>query len=76
MEKDVVLCEVPFGGVLFINNLIPHRRYDISSFACSTYVQHIIMTLYNTDVESTCIYFGEKIMNEKQYCLAFINLVI
>ena len=26
-EKDIVLCEVPFGGVLFINNLIPHRRF-------------------------------------------------
>ncbi|XP_028403568.1 uncharacterized protein LOC114526234 isoform X2 [Dendronephthya gigantea] len=25
MENDVVLCEVPFGGVLFINNLVPHR---------------------------------------------------
>ncbi|CAB4020712.1 Hypothetical predicted protein, partial [Paramuricea clavata] len=25
MEKDIVLCEVPFGGVLFINNMIPHR---------------------------------------------------
>ena len=26
-EKDKVLCEVPFGGVLFLNNLIPHRRF-------------------------------------------------
>ena len=26
-EKDIALCEVPFGGVLFINNLVPHRRY-------------------------------------------------
>ena len=26
-EKDIVLCEVPFGGVLFINNLVPHRRF-------------------------------------------------
>ncbi|XP_031575072.1 uncharacterized protein LOC116308732 [Actinia tenebrosa] len=25
MEKDIVLCEVPFGGVLFINNMVPHR---------------------------------------------------
>ena len=24
VQKDVVLCEVPFGGVLFINNMIPH----------------------------------------------------
>ena len=26
-EKHIVLCEVPFGGVLFINNLVPHRRF-------------------------------------------------
>ena len=26
-EKNIVLCEVPFGGVLFLNNLVPHRRY-------------------------------------------------
>jgi len=25
MKRDVVLCEVPFGSVLFLNNLIPHR---------------------------------------------------
>lgn len=25
MEADVVTCEVPFGGVLFLNNIIPHR---------------------------------------------------
>ena len=31
-EKDIVLCEVPFGGVLFINNLVPHRRFV---FLCS-----------------------------------------
>ena len=24
-EETVVTCEVPFGGVLFLNNLIPHR---------------------------------------------------
>ena len=29
-EKDIVFCEVPFGGVLFINNLVPHRRYVFS----------------------------------------------
>lgn len=26
MEKDLVLCEVPYGGVLFLNNAIPHKR--------------------------------------------------
>ena len=25
MEKDVVTCEMPFGSVLFLNNIIPHR---------------------------------------------------
>jgi len=25
IEKDIVTCEVPFGSVLFLNNLIPHR---------------------------------------------------
>ncbi|XP_076463481.1 phytanoyl-CoA dioxygenase domain-containing protein 1-like [Babylonia areolata] len=25
MEKDVKLCQVPYGGILLINNLIPHR---------------------------------------------------
>ena len=28
MEKDVVTCEVPMGGVLFINNCIPHRSLE------------------------------------------------
>ena len=23
-ERDIVTCEVPFGGVLFLNNSIPH----------------------------------------------------
>ena len=26
MDKDVVCCEVPYGGMLLINNMIPHRR--------------------------------------------------
>jgi len=26
MEKDIVTCEVPYGGVLFMNNAIPHQR--------------------------------------------------
>lgn len=25
MERDVVTCEVPFGSVLLLNNLVPHR---------------------------------------------------
>jgi len=25
LEKDVVTCEVPYGGVLFLNNCVPHR---------------------------------------------------
>ena len=25
MARDVVTCEVPFGSVLFLNNIIPHR---------------------------------------------------
>ncbi|XP_076450424.1 1-deoxypentalenic acid 11-beta-hydroxylase-like [Babylonia areolata] len=25
LDKDVVLCEVPYGGMLLINNMIPHR---------------------------------------------------
>jgi hypothetical protein len=28
MEKDVVTCEVPFGGVLLLNNCIPHRSLE------------------------------------------------
>ena len=28
MKKDVVTCEVPLGGVLFINNGIPHRSLE------------------------------------------------
>lgn len=27
LEKDLVVCEVPYGGVLFLNNAIPHKRY-------------------------------------------------
>jgi hypothetical protein len=25
--KDAVTCPVPYGGVLFFGNTIPHRRY-------------------------------------------------
>eukprot|EP00966_Prymnesium_polylepis_P227009 5252593-Prymnesium_polylepis.1 len=25
MQSDVVTCEVPFGSVLLLNNLVPHR---------------------------------------------------
>ncbi len=28
MEKDVVTCEVPFGGMLLLNNCIPHRSLE------------------------------------------------
>ncbi|CAL5220437.1 g2452 [Coccomyxa viridis] len=28
MERDVVTCEMPFGSVLFLNNIIPHRSLD------------------------------------------------
>ena len=30
MEKDVVTCEMPFGSVLFLNNIIPHRQASTS----------------------------------------------
>ncbi|XP_019644504.1 PREDICTED: phytanoyl-CoA dioxygenase-like isoform X1 [Branchiostoma belcheri] len=28
MERDLVTCEVPYGGVLFLNNCIPHRSLE------------------------------------------------
>ena len=28
VERDLVTCEVPFGGVLFLNNSIPHRSLE------------------------------------------------
>ena len=28
LERDIVTCEVPFGGVLFLNNSIPHRSLE------------------------------------------------
>ena len=27
VEKDFVSCPIPYGGMLLLNNLIPHRRY-------------------------------------------------
>ena len=39
MENDVVLCEVPLGGVLFINNMIPHRRYFMYTLFTPTFAQ-------------------------------------
>jgi len=27
-EQTVVTCEVPFGSVLFLNNLIPHKSLE------------------------------------------------
>jgi len=26
LEKDLVTCEVNYGGLLLLNNLIPHQR--------------------------------------------------
>lgn len=28
MKKDVITCEVPMGGILFLNNCIPHRSLE------------------------------------------------
>ncbi|XP_078576587.1 phytanoyl-CoA dioxygenase domain-containing protein 1 homolog [Branchiostoma floridae x Branchiostoma japonicum] len=28
LEKDLVTCEVPYGGVLFLNNCVPHRSLE------------------------------------------------
>ena len=28
LEKDIVTCEVPFGGMLLLNNCIPHRSLE------------------------------------------------
>ena len=28
MERDVVTCEVPFGGMVLLNNCIPHRSLE------------------------------------------------
>ena len=28
LKRDIVTCEVPFGGVLFLNNCIPHRSLE------------------------------------------------
>jgi hypothetical protein len=28
MKTDVVTCEVPMGGILFLNNCIPHRSLE------------------------------------------------
>lgn len=41
MAADVVTCEVPFGSVLFLNNIIPHRRAaGCFSCACMPPVTH------------------------------------
>lgn len=26
LEKDIITCPVPYGGMLLLNNMIPHRR--------------------------------------------------
>ena len=31
MKSDVVTCEVPMGGILFMNNAIPHRSLPNTS---------------------------------------------
>lgn len=31
LKKDVVLCPVPYGGMLLINNMIPHRSLNNAS---------------------------------------------
>lgn len=31
LEKDVVLCAVPYGGMLLLNNMIPHRSLNNES---------------------------------------------
>ena len=28
LQKDVVTCEVPFGGMVLLNNCIPHRSLE------------------------------------------------
>ena len=28
LKQDIATCEVPFGGILFINNSIPHRSLE------------------------------------------------
>ncbi len=28
VARDTVTCEVPFGGILFLNNCIPHRSLE------------------------------------------------
>ena len=28
LDEDIVTCEVPYGGVLFINNCVPHRSLE------------------------------------------------
>lgn len=28
LQRDAVTCEVPLGGVLFLNNIVPHRSLD------------------------------------------------
>ena len=26
VQKDFITCPIPYGGMLLLNNLIPHRR--------------------------------------------------
>ena len=44
-KEDIVLCEVPFGGVLFLNNLIPHRRFVSSLFSLFDFLLSLLSFL-------------------------------
>ena len=28
LDRDIATCEVPFGGILFLNNAVPHRSLE------------------------------------------------
>lgn len=40
LKRDTVLCPVPYGGALFFNNVIPHRRWDMSNRQHNSFVQN------------------------------------
>lgn len=41
MERDVVTCEMPFGSVLFLNNIIPHRCQTLLAQSCACAVSSV-----------------------------------
>ena len=57
MSKDIVTCAVPYGGALFLNNMIPHRRYGYerklwkSGNVIGMYICNLIVILYATRCE-------------------------